>query len=46
VTVTTTKEVPRKLSGWQWFQIWTGRLALLAIALAAGVVIVRRRFYK
>ena len=43
VTVTTTKEVPRKLSGWQWFQIWAGRLALLAIALAAGVVIVRRK---
>lgn len=46
VTVTTTKEVPRKLNGWQWFQIWTGRLALLAIALAAGVVIIRRRFHK
>ena len=46
VTVTTTKEVPRKLNGWQWFQIWTGRLALLAIALAAGVVITRRRFHK
>lgn len=43
VTVTTTKEVPRKLSGWQWFQIWAGRLALLAIALAAAVVIVRKR---
>ena len=46
VTVTTTKEVPRKLNGWQWFQIWTGRLSLLAIALAAGVVIIRRRFHK
>lgn len=46
VTVTTTREVPRKLSGWQWFQIWAGRLALLAIALAAGVVIVRRRFFR
>ncbi len=46
VTVTTTKEVPRKLNGWQWFQIWTGRLALLAIALAAGVVIIKRRFHK
>ena len=46
VTVTTTKEVLRKLNGWQWFQIWTGRLALLAIALAAGVVIIRRRFHK
>ena len=46
VTVTTTKEVPRKLSGWQWFQIWAGRLALLAIVLAAGVVVVRLRFHK
>jgi hypothetical protein len=44
--VTDIKEVPRKLNGWQWFQIWTGRLALLAIALAAGVVIIRRRFHK
>ena len=43
VTVTTTKEVPRKLSGWQWFQIWAGRLALLAIALTAGAVIARKR---
>ena len=42
VTVTTTKEVPRKLSGWQWFQIWCGRLALLAIALAAGVIVARK----
>ena len=46
VTVTTTKEVPRKLNGWQWFQIWAGRLALLAIVLAAGVVVVRLRFHK
>lgn len=46
VTVTTTKEVPRKLNGWQWFQIWAGRLALLAIALASGVVIVRRKFHR
>lgn len=45
VTVTTTREVPRKLSGWQWFQIWAGRLALLAIVLAAGVVVVRRKFF-
>lgn len=43
VRVTDIKEVPRKLSGWQWFQIWAGRLALLAIVCAAGVIIVRRK---
>ena len=46
VRVTDIKEVPRKLSGWQWFQIWTGRLALIAIMLAAGVVIYKKRLFR
>ena len=46
VKVTDIKEVPRKLSGWQWFQIWAGRLALIAIMLAAGVVIYKKRLFR
>lgn len=46
VRVTDIKEVPRKLSGWQWFQIWAGRLALLAIVLAAGVVIYKKKLFR
>lgn len=46
VRVTDIKEVPRKLSGWQWFQIWAGRLALLAIMVAAGVIIYKKRLFR
>ena len=46
VRVTDIKEVPRKLSGWQWFQIWAGRLALIAIMLTAGVIIYKKRLFK
>ena len=46
VRVTDIKEVPRKLSGWQWFQIWAGRLALIAIMVAAGVVIYKKRLFR
>ena len=46
VKVTDIKEVPRKLSGWQWFQIWAGRLALIAIMLAAGVMIYKKRLFR
>ena len=46
VKVTDIKEVPRKLSGWQWFQIWAGRLALIAIMLTAGVIIYKKRLFK
>ena len=46
VRVTDIKEVPRKLSGWQWFQIWAGRLALIAIMVAAGVIIYKKRLFK
>lgn len=46
VRVTDIKEVPRKLSGWQWFQIWAGRLALLAIMLTAGVIIYKKRLFR
>ena len=46
VRVTDIKEVPRKLSGWQWFQIWAGRLALLAIMAAAGVIIYKKKLFR
>lgn len=46
VRVTDIKEVPRKISGWQWFQIWAGRLALIAIMLAAGVVIAKKKLFR
>ena len=46
VRVTDIKEVPRKLSGWQWFQIWAGRLALIAIMAAAGVVIYKKKLFR
>lgn len=46
VRVTDIKEVPRKLSGWKWFQIWAGRLALIAIMLAAGVIIYKKRLFR
>ena len=45
MTVTTTKEVPRKLV-LAMVPDMGGRLALLAIVLAAGVVVVRLRFHK
>lgn len=38
--------VAKPLSGWQWFQIWAGRLVLIALALAAAVVVVRRFFLR
>lgn len=41
VKVTREKEVKKPLSGWQWFQIWTGRLVLIALAVAAAIVVVR-----
>ena len=46
VRVTDIKEVPRKLSGWQWFQIWAGRLALIAIMVATGVIIYKKRLFR
>ena len=45
VRVTTTREVAKPLSSWQSFQIWTGRLALIAIAITIGIILIRRRFF-
>lgn len=45
IRVTTTREVAKPLSSWQSFQIWTGRLALIAITLTMAIVIIRRRFF-
>lgn len=39
------KKVPAEINGWQWFQIWAGRIAL-GILLLAVVVIVTRRYLK
>ena len=46
VRVTKTQEVAKPLSGWQWFQIWAGRLVLIALAVAAAVVVVRRFYFR
>lgn len=32
-------EVIKEPTGWQWFQIWTGRIAVLALVL----IVIRRR---
>lgn len=34
-------KVPAEINGWQWFQIWAGRLALIAITLILLVVVFR-----
>lgn len=39
----TTREVPAQLSRWQTFQIWVGRLVMVALAVAAAVWVVRKR---
>lgn len=35
------KEVPRKLTSWQQFVMWSGRLVLIALALAVGYGVYR-----
>ena len=45
VKVTTTREVAKPLSSWQQFQIWAGRLALIAIALALGIFALKKRLF-
>lgn len=42
ITQTKIQQVKKTLSGWQWFQIWAGRLVLIALTLAAVVWGVRR----
>lgn len=39
-------EVPAEISGWQWFQIWAGRIAMIMLAVAAVVVVVRWKMKK
>lgn len=41
VTNTVTIELQRDLTGWQWFQIWSGRLALLLVLAATGILAMR-----
>ena len=45
IKVTTTREVAKPLSSWQQFQIWAGRLALIAIALALGIFALKKRLF-
>lgn len=40
---TVTIESQRDLTGWQWFQIWAGRLALLLVS--ASIIILAIRIY-
>ena len=42
VQVAVVQQRDKPLSGWKWFQIWAGRIALLAIAIAAAVFIAKR----
>ena len=42
VRVVSAAQPRNTLSGWQWFQIWAGRLAMLAIAATLAVVVFRR----
>lgn len=39
------KMVEKPLTSWQSFQLWLGRLALLAIALTLAVIIIRKVFF-
>ena len=45
IKVTTTKEVAKPLSSWQQFQIWCGRLTLIALIAIAAVYFIRKRFF-
>lgn len=35
------KKVPAEINGWQWFQIWAGRIALCLLALISIIIIIR-----
>lgn len=41
VTKTVTIESQSNMTGWQWFQIWCGRLALLLVLAATGILAMR-----
>lgn len=43
VKVTVIQQQTKPLSGWQWFQIWAGRLALIAIAMTLTIFFIRKR---
>ena len=45
IKITTTREVAKPLSSWQNFQIWCGRLALIALIAIAAVYFIRKRFF-
>ena len=43
IKITTTREVAKPLSSWQSFQIWVGRLALIAITMLLIVFIINKK---
>ena len=38
------REVERKLSGWQWFQIWAGRIAICLVGLLLVWLIIKHKY--
>ena len=38
------REVERKLSGWQWFQIWAGRIAICLVGLLLLWLIIKHKY--
>ena len=43
ITQTEIREVERELSGWQWFQIWAGRIALIIAAAFLVWLIIKQK---
>ena len=43
ITNTEIREVERELSGWQWFQIWAGRIALIIAAAFLVWLIIKQK---
>lgn len=41
ITTTEIREVERELSGWQWFQIWAGRIAFALVGLLVIYLIIK-----
>lgn len=44
ITQTEVREVERELSGWQWFQIWAGRIALIVAAGCLAWLVIKHKY--
>lgn len=44
ITQTEVREVPAEISGWQWFQIWAGRIALMVAAGCLAWLIIKHKY--